>query len=98
LGRSFKPELVHRHELFAQEAGITLGDEITPQALARVLLGPKGPFRERPSGTSLRLVINQVDAASPALVESLAGEIRTRAGDWLNLLKGKLRWGGLEPY
>lgn len=98
LGCSFKPELVHRHELFTQEAGITLGDEITPQALARVLLSPKGPFRERPAGVEWRLVINQVDAAPPALVEALAGEIRARAGDWLVLLKGKLRWGGLEPF
>jgi probable selenium-dependent hydroxylase accessory protein YqeC len=97
LGHTFTPELVHRHELFAREAGIKLGDEITPSALARVLMGAKGPFRDRSPGIEWRVVINQVDAASPSLVESLAREIRSRADDWLILLKGKLRWGGLEP-
>jgi probable selenium-dependent hydroxylase accessory protein YqeC len=97
LDRTFTPDLVHRHQLFAQEAGIRLGDEITPQALARVLLSPLGPFRERPSGIEWRLIINQADAAQPQMVEALAGEISARAGDWLRLLKGKLRWGGLEP-
>lgn len=97
LGRALTPELVHRHELFALEAGIKLGEEITPRALTQALLSPLGPFRDRPPGVALRLVINQTDAASPQLVDALAGEIKAQAGGWLRVLKGKLRWGGLEP-
>lgn len=97
LGRPLSPDLVHRHQLFRQAADLELGQNITPAALARVLLGPGGPFRERPAGMAFSLVINQIDAARPALVDSLARELKSRAGGWLGVLKGKLRQGRLEP-
>lgn len=96
LGKPLTPQLVHRPEEFARAAGMSLGDRITPQALARVLLGPAGPFGEPPPAMDWCLVINQIDAASPDLVESLIAELQSGAGNWLRLLKGRIRWGDLE--
>lgn len=96
LGKPLTAQLVHRHEEFARAAGMSLGDRITPQALARVLLGPAGPFGNPPPAVDWCLVINQIDAVSPDLVESLAAELKSGAGSWLRLLKGRIRWGDLE--
>ncbi len=96
LGKPLGPERVHRHQEFAQAAGIKTGDEISPQALVQVLLGPMGPFGQRPPGVEWSLVVNQIDAASPGLVAALIDELKTQAGGWLRLLKGKVRWGSLE--
>lgn len=96
LGKPLTPELVHRHEEFAQAAGMDLGGRITPQNLTKVVLGPAGPFGERPSGVDWCLVVNQVDAAPPELVDSLIRVLYAEAGGWLRLYKGRARWGGLE--
>jgi probable selenium-dependent hydroxylase accessory protein YqeC len=96
LGKPLTPELVHRHDVFAGSAGLSMGDRITSQVLTKVLLGPAGPFGERPPGVELCLVVNQVDAASPELVESLLDELKSQAGAWLKLYKGRVRWGALE--
>jgi probable selenium-dependent hydroxylase accessory protein YqeC len=97
LGRPFSSELVHRHNLFGQAAGMVPGDRISPAALARVLLGPSGPFQGIQPGVVQVLVINQIDAAPPAVVEALVQELQARAGGWLRVLKGRLRWGDLQP-
>jgi probable selenium-dependent hydroxylase accessory protein YqeC len=96
LGKPLMPELVHRHEEFAQAAGMGIGDRISPQNLAKVVLGSAGPFGEFPSGVNWCLVVNQVDAAPPELVESLIRVLYAEAGSWLRLYKGRVRWGGLE--
>lgn len=96
LGKPLGPELVHRHEEFCQAAGIGLGDRITPRSLTQVVLGPAGPFGERPAGVDCCLVVNQVDAAPPELVKSLLGRLQEQAGTWLRLYRGRVRWGDLE--
>lgn len=96
LGKPLAPEFVHRHEEFAGAAGMDLGDRIMPQDLTKVVLGPAGPFGGRPSGVNWCLVVNQVDAAPPELVESLLSGLYAEAGSWLKLYKGRVRWGGME--
>lgn len=101
LGRPLSPELVHRARRFARAAGLEPGQPITPAALARVLLGPEGPFREAPPAADLTLVVNQVDTASPPLVAALGREVTAVAAERglerLRVLAGRLRWGRLEP-
>ncbi|HYB75248.1 MAG TPA: selenium cofactor biosynthesis protein YqeC [Candidatus Sulfotelmatobacter sp.] len=64
LGRPLAEDLVHRAALAAEQAGIHLGDPITPEAVARVLLGPAN-LRGKPAGARLAGLITK--ARTPAL-------------------------------
>jgi probable selenium-dependent hydroxylase accessory protein YqeC len=64
LGRPLAEDLVHRAALAAEQAGIRLGDLITPEAVARVLLGPAN-LRGKPAGARLAGLITK--ARTPAL-------------------------------
>ena len=50
---------VHRPELVAEQAGIRMGDPITPEAVARVLLG-RANLRGKPPGARLAGLITKV--------------------------------------
>ncbi len=66
LGQPLSAELAHRPELVAQQAGIRMGDPITPEVVARVLLGREN-LRGRPSGARLAALISK--AWSPGKAE-----------------------------
>lgn len=97
LGRPLGLDWVHRPEIFAAESGLGLGQAVTPAALIRVLFGAKGPFRELPAGMERALIINQADAVPPRVMEAMASQLAGQAPAGLRLLKGRLRWGDLEP-
>ena len=59
LGQPLSADLVHRPELAAQQAGIRMGDPISPDVVARVLLGPPN-LRGKPPGARLAALITQV--------------------------------------
>jgi probable selenium-dependent hydroxylase accessory protein YqeC len=63
-GRPLSAEVAHRPELVAEQAGIRLGDPLTPEAVARVLLGPAN-LRGKPAGARLAALIT--GARTPVL-------------------------------
>ena len=99
LGRPLDQDWVHRPERFARAAGLEMGRAVTAPALARVLLGPEGPFAAHPEPALNTLVINQADAVAARELGALARELARLAPEppYARLLKASLRWGRLEP-
>jgi molybdenum cofactor cytidylyltransferase len=61
LGMPLGVESVHRWERFSAISGLSLGERITPQALARVLLHPQGGLKNIPAGARRAALLNQAD-------------------------------------
>lgn len=61
LGKPLTSEWVHRPERFASLSGLSLGQTITPQALAQVLSHPQGGLKGIPTKARRVALINQVD-------------------------------------
>jgi len=61
LGKPLEAERVHRLEQFAALAGLEPGEEITYEALARVLTHPQGGLKGIPAGARRVLFLNQAD-------------------------------------
>jgi probable selenium-dependent hydroxylase accessory protein YqeC len=77
LGRPLSADVVHRPELAAMQAGMRLGDTLTPVAVARVLLG-RANLRGRPAGARLAALITQVRTpAARAAAGGLAHHLRS---------------------
>ncbi len=68
LGLPLTGDLVHRPELAAQQGGIAMGDALTPEVVARILLGP-GNLRGKPAGARLAALIAR--ARTPVAGESV---------------------------
>ncbi len=68
LGAPLTGDLVHRPELAAQQGGIALGDALTPQVVARILLGPAN-LGGKPAGARLAALIAR--AGTPVVRESV---------------------------
>jgi molybdenum cofactor cytidylyltransferase len=60
LGKPLTAEWVHRPERFANLAGCSLSEEITFEALLRVLTHPRGGLKNIPSGAVRTILFNQV--------------------------------------
>ncbi len=58
LGRPFSTDTVHRPQIFARLTGLSPGDRITPNVLARLLLHPHGPARGAPAGAERHVLLN----------------------------------------
>jgi molybdenum cofactor cytidylyltransferase len=67
LGLPLLPENVHRPGQFAALSGLSPGEIITPQAVAKVLCSPLGGLKNIPHGSRRAVILNQAD--SPALRE-----------------------------
>ncbi len=94
LGRKLDEASVHRPELFAEAAGMALGQKIGPDHVAKVVLGSRGPLRAMAPGTRVVAVVNhggRPGAAARMLAEHL-GKNRAIA----RVVSGDLRVGGLE--
>ncbi|MEK7848106.1 MAG: selenium cofactor biosynthesis protein YqeC [Chloroflexota bacterium] len=78
LGRPLGPDTAHRPEIVARLAGLSLGEPVTPGAVARLLLHPEGNVKGTPVSARIVPLINQVD--SPA-VAALARELAARLLD-----------------
>ena len=94
LGRPLHPRWVHRPERFAAACGLRPGEEITPQALARILAGPEGPLKALPAGSRAVAVLSQAHQLPPACLARLAGLLRP---EFARVLAARLGWRRLEP-
>lgn len=82
LGQPLTGDLVHRPDLAARQGGIELGDALTPEVVARILLGPAN-LRGKPAAARLAALIAR--ARRPAEREAV------------NRLAALLRQGGAAP-
>lgn len=78
LGQPLDDEWVHRAEIFAALSGLPLGETVTSQALARVLVHPAGGLKGIPAGARRAALLNAADtaelqAAAGGLAEQLLG-------------------------
>lgn len=64
VGQSLDAEHVHRPERFAALSGLALGQPVTVDALARVLLSPQGGLQGIPPQARRVLLLNQADTAA----------------------------------
>ena len=93
-------ERVFRLELFCERSGLAPGDELGPQAVARLILHPQGLFSGSPAGARRIVFCNQAD--SPRGVEAfeaLCRELYEAAPDFAGLcLMGAVREYGLRAW
>jgi molybdenum cofactor cytidylyltransferase len=52
---------VHRPEVFSSLSGLTLGETITPEALERLLVDPRGGLKNIPPAANRFVLLNQAD-------------------------------------
>ena len=72
LNRPLDGRYVHRPELFAEQSGLPPGGKMTPEALARVVLHPKGPLSRLPVPAKPALVLTGRQAVGPEIMADLA--------------------------
>ncbi|MFQ5811457.1 MAG: selenium cofactor biosynthesis protein YqeC [Armatimonadota bacterium] len=78
LGRPLTEQWVHRPERVARLAGVSLGDEITPQVVADTLADTRGGLKGVPEGARVVPLINKVEghdrlAGARQIAERLLG-------------------------
>jgi molybdenum cofactor cytidylyltransferase len=61
LGQPLNEEWVHRVDLFAELAGMNLGERISTDAIITVLLNPRGGLKGIPAGVRRTILLNQAD-------------------------------------
>jgi molybdenum cofactor cytidylyltransferase len=61
LDKPLTTEFVHRPEIFARLCGMKLGDQVTPEALVRLLNHPSGGLKDIPPGARRVVLLNQAD-------------------------------------
>jgi molybdenum cofactor cytidylyltransferase len=62
LGKPLTGESVHRPEQFARLSGMGMGEQITPEAVSRVLMHPLGGLKNIPPEARRILLLNQADS------------------------------------
>lgn len=62
LGQPVDAEHVHRPERYASLSGLSIGDTITPEAIAKVLRDPSGGLKHVPSQARRIALLNQADS------------------------------------
>ena len=63
VGATLNVENVFQHERFSKIAGIPVGGQISPEALAKVMTHPEGLFKGTPSTSRVVAFLNKVDVA-----------------------------------
>jgi len=78
LGKPLNQDWVHRTELFAKLAGLSLGSTLDVESITRVLVDPKGGLKDIPPAARRVVLLNQADtgkqqAAAYGITEDLLG-------------------------
>ncbi len=68
LGKPLGTDTAHRPEIVARLTGLSLGDNITPEAVARLVLHPEGNTKGTPPSARVVPLINQVDTPAHAVL------------------------------
>jgi molybdenum cofactor cytidylyltransferase len=77
LGQALEERLVHRPERFSQLTGLSPGQIITPDHLARLLTDPQGGLKNIPAAARRVALLNQADTPeNQAIAQLLAQRIR----------------------
>lgn len=80
VGKPLDDGVVHRPERIAAIAGIDLGEEITTEAVARVLASPEGGLKGVPDGARAIPLLNKVDdGEDEAIAREIARRVHERA-------------------
>jgi molybdenum cofactor cytidylyltransferase len=74
LGKPLSEETVHRPELFGPIAGLSPGEIITHESLARLLLHPEGGLKDIPASARRIALLNQVDGEDKEIQARLLAE------------------------
>ncbi len=61
LGKPLSKTWVHRPEKFAELSGLRMGEDITAEALARVLVNQQGGLKNIPAGARKSVILSQAD-------------------------------------
>ncbi len=72
LNKPLTEDFIHRPEIFSQLSGLSLGETVTPEALARVLTHAQGGLKNIPASARRVALLNQAD--SPEL-QSAGGKL-----------------------
>jgi probable selenium-dependent hydroxylase accessory protein YqeC len=81
LGQPLDAEHVHRSQRVAELTGARLGQPLTAETIAAVLLHSNGPLRDAPSGARVLVLINKADTpARCAAAEAIALAVEARGG------------------
>ena len=76
LGQPLDAEHVHRPERYASLSGLSIGDTLTPEAIARVLRDPLGGLKNVPSQARRIALLNQADTLElQALAQIIAPQL-----------------------
>lgn len=81
VGLPLTEERVHRPERVARLAGISVGEEVQAETVARVLSNEQGGLKGIPDHARPYVVINQADTGdTQAIAEAVIEEVRDRTG------------------
>ncbi|MFC6904317.1 selenium cofactor biosynthesis protein YqeC [Halalkalicoccus tibetensis] len=80
VGSPLDDSVVHRPERIAAIAGIEPDEEITPEAVARVIASPDGGLKDVPEGATATPLLNKVDdSEDEAIAREIARRVHERA-------------------
>ena len=81
LGQPLDAEHIHRPQRVAELTGAALGEPLTADTIARVLLHPAGPLRDAPPGARTLVLLNKADTPErSAAAQAIAAAIQARGG------------------
>jgi molybdenum cofactor cytidylyltransferase len=76
IAKPFSDKIVHRAEIFSNLSGILPGDEITPEAVIKVLCHKSGGLKNIPPNARKVLLLNQADSST---LQKIGNEIAQTA-------------------
>jgi probable selenium-dependent hydroxylase accessory protein YqeC len=81
LGLPLDAEHIHRPQRVAELSGAVLGEPVSADTIASVLLHPAGPLRAAPAGARCLILVNKADSpARCAAAQAIATAIQARHG------------------
>ncbi len=91
LGCPLDEKIAHRPQVVSAFSGLPQHAIITPQAIAALLLHPKGWLRACPQDSQALIYLNKTDLADQASAACLAGLLRRQDGRIKGVISGSLR-------
>jgi molybdenum cofactor cytidylyltransferase len=81
LGQPLDAEHIHRPQRVAELSGAILGEPLTAEAIASVLVHPLGPLRDAPRTARTLVLLNKADTPERiAAADEIARAVRDHAG------------------